>query len=118
MLHSRVDVDKDHGRWSRFTTRHVGGWLTSFPMRPVDLLFSRNACVMCVMLSPVEVFKLFYEFMLRFLFSPQDPSLVRCPNPPLVATAALLGHVVNELSEGQSEYELALELVDLVHLLM
>lgn len=47
-----------------------------------------------------------------------DPSLVRCPNPPLSATATLLGHVVNQLSEGQSEYELALELVDLVHLLM
>ena len=39
---------------------------------------------------------------------------LRCPNPPLTDTATLIGHVVNQLPEGHSEYHLAIELVELV----
>jgi hypothetical protein len=43
-----------------------------------------------------------------------DVRRLRCPSPPLKITALLLGHVVNQLPEGHSEYKLALELVELV----
>lgn len=117
-------MDKDHGRWSRFRTRCVKQFAKIISDVPseftfIDIMHFLNCTAVQCCLLQVEVLNLFYELCYsRFLLSPQDSSLVRCPNPPLSATATLLGHVVNELSEGQSEYELALELVDLVHLLM
>ncbi|XP_064601694.1 rab3 GTPase-activating protein non-catalytic subunit-like isoform X2 [Liolophura sinensis] len=43
---------------------------------------------------------------------------LRCPNVPLHNTAVLMGHVVNQLPEGYSEYNLAVSLVELVQSLL
>ncbi|CAH1792513.1 unnamed protein product [Owenia fusiformis] len=47
-----------------------------------------------------------------------DFSTLHCANPPLSDTATLMGHVVNQLAEGHSEYNLAIALVEVVQGLM
>lgn len=44
------------------------------------------------------------------------PSQLGCPNPSLSDTSALVGQTVNQLPEGHSEYNIAIELVELVHI--
>lgn len=48
----------------------------------------------------------------------QEGVELRCPNVPLHDTAVLMGHVVNQLPEGYSEYNLAVSLVELVQSLL
>ena len=44
----------------------------------------------------------------------QDLNRLRCPNPSLSATAALVEHVISRLPDNHTDYRLAVELVELV----
>ncbi len=48
----------------------------------------------------------------------QDPRQLREPGTPLKDTAALIGHVVNQLPESHADYNMAISLVELVQSLM
>ena len=44
----------------------------------------------------------------------QEPSQLCVVDPPLKDTATLIGHTVNALPERHTEYNMAIELVELV----
>ena len=55
-----------------------------------------------------------YTSAVRLFGCLQDPSQLHVIDPPLQDTATLVGHTVNSLPEGHDEYNMAIELVELV----
>uniref|UniRef100_T1IPV9 Rab3-GAP regulatory subunit N-terminal domain-containing protein n=1 Tax=Strigamia maritima TaxID=126957 RepID=T1IPV9_STRMM len=47
-----------------------------------------------------------------------DQSTLRCLNPPLTMTAALIGNIINHLPDGDSQYQMAFALIDAVNALL